>query len=61
MLRQYMELKAERPGVILLIRVGDFFEAYGVDATLIAAALDITLMGRDVNCMDVTPPMSGVP
>ena len=61
MLRQYMELKAERPEVILLIRVGDFFEAYGVDATLIAAALDITLTGRDVNGMDERLPMAGVP
>ena len=61
MLRQYMELKAERPEVILLIRVGDFFEAYGVDATLIAAALDITLTGRDVNGMEERLPMAGVP
>ena len=52
MLRQYMELKAERPGVILLIRVGDFFEAYGEDATRIAEALEITLTGRDVNGME---------
>ncbi len=56
-----MELKAERPEVILLIRVGDFFEAYGEDATRIAEALEITLTGRDVNGREERLPMAGVP
>lgn len=32
MLRQYVELKSERPDVVLMMRVGDFYEAYGEDA-----------------------------
>ncbi len=31
MLRQYVQLKSERPDVVLLMRVGDFYEAYGED------------------------------
>lgn len=61
MLRQYMEIKAERPETILLIRVGDFFEAYGADATTIATALEITLTGRDISGWDERLPMAGVP
>ena len=32
MLRQYVELKSARPDVVLMMRVGDFHEAYGEDA-----------------------------
>jgi DNA mismatch repair protein MutS len=61
MLRQYMEFKAERPEVILLMRVGDFYEAYGDDATRIADELNITLTGREVQGMEERFPMAGVP
>ncbi|MBC8140765.1 MAG: DNA mismatch repair protein MutS [Armatimonadetes bacterium] len=61
MLRQYVETKAERPDVILLMRVGDFYEAYGDDAELIAGLLNITLTGREVAGLDTKYPMSGVP
>ena len=61
MLRQYVETKMERPDVVLLIRVGDFFEAYGEDATLISEQLGITLTGRDIQGMTERYPMAGVP
>ncbi|GAB4454056.1 MAG: DNA mismatch repair protein MutS [Armatimonadaceae bacterium] len=61
MLRQYMEFKTERPEVILLMRVGDFYEAYGDDATLIADELNITLTGREIQGMAERFPMAGVP
>ena len=47
MLRQYFAVKAEHPGVILAMRVGDFYEFYGEDAEKAAAALEITLTGRE--------------
>ncbi|MEQ1933010.1 MAG: DNA mismatch repair protein MutS [Fimbriimonadaceae bacterium] len=47
MLQQYFRIKAEQPGVILAMRVGDFYEFYGEDAEIAAAALEITLTGRD--------------
>jgi DNA mismatch repair protein MutS len=61
MLRQYVQLKEERPDVILLMRVGDFFEAYGDDAELIARELHITLTGREIQGMADRYPMAGVP
>lgn len=61
MLRQYVELKAERPDVILLMRVGDFYEAYGEDAETIANVLNITLTGREVSGLSEKYPMAGVP
>jgi len=33
---------AKRPSVILLIRVGDFYEAYGEDATILSGMLGMT-------------------
>lgn len=47
MLRQYFAAKAEHPGVVLAMRVGDFYEFYGEDAETAARALEITLTGRE--------------
>ncbi len=56
---QYFRARAEHPNVVLLMRVGDFYEAYGEDAETIAAALNITLTGRDDSGSRVA--MAGVP
>ncbi|MFM7320779.1 MAG: DNA mismatch repair protein MutS [Armatimonadota bacterium] len=61
MLRQYVSLKEERPDVLLLMRVGDFYEAYGDDAVIIARELEIALTGRDVQGLEERYPMAGVP
>ena len=61
MLRQYIELKNERPDVVLLMRVGDFYEAYGEDAETIAGQLEITLTGREIQGIPHKFPMAGVP
>ena len=61
MLRQYFDFKAERPEVILLMRVGDFFEAYGDDAETVARELEITLTGREDKQSASRIPMAGVP
>lgn len=47
MLQQYFRAKEEHPGVLLAMRVGDFYEFYGSDAEDAAAALEITLTSRD--------------
>jgi DNA mismatch repair protein MutS len=47
MLRQYYAAKAEHPGVLMAIRIGDFYEFYGDDADQAAAVLEITLTGRE--------------
>lgn len=59
LLQLYFATRLEHPGTILLMRVGDFFEAYGDDAETIATDLEITLTSR----MDggTRVPMAGVP
>ncbi len=59
LLKQYFATRREHPGVILLMRVGDFFEAYGPDAETIARLLQITLTGREDGGTRI--PMAGVP
>jgi DNA mismatch repair protein MutS len=59
MMQQYFRAKAEHPGVLLAMRVGDFYEFYGEDAESAAAALEITLTGREDGGSRL--PMAGVP
>ncbi len=60
MLQQYFQAKEEHPGVLLAMRVGDFYEFYGEDAETAAAALEITLTGRE-DGSNGRIPMAGVP
>ena len=41
--KQFDELKAEKPDVLLLFRVGDFYETYEDDAVTASDVLGITL------------------
>lgn len=59
LMQQYFGARSEHPGVLLLMRVGDFYEAYGEDAQTIASVLNITLTARDDGGSRV--PMAGVP
>jgi DNA mismatch repair protein MutS len=60
MLQQYFEAREEHPGVLLAMRVGDFYEFYGDDAVTAAQSLEITLTGRD-DGENGRIPMAGVP
>lgn len=60
MLQQYFAIKAEHPGVLLAMRVGDFYEFYGEDAETAAASVEITLTGREDGANGRIP-MAGVP
>ncbi|TAM74892.1 DNA mismatch repair protein MutS [bacterium] len=44
---QYFGIKARYPEAVLLMRVGDFYEAYGEDAETIARALQIALTSKE--------------
>ncbi|MBS1702227.1 MAG: DNA mismatch repair protein MutS [Armatimonadetes bacterium] len=59
MLQQYFTAKAEHPGVLLAMRVGDFYEFYGEDAETAASALEITLTAKADGGDKI--PMAGVP
>lgn len=60
MVRQFVEVKQQYPGVILFYRMGDFYETFFEDAIITARALEITLTGRDAGKLGRIP-MAGVP
>jgi DNA mismatch repair protein MutS len=60
MLQQYFAAREEHPGVLMAMRVGDFYEFYGDDAETAASALEITLTGRE-DGENGRIPMAGVP
>lgn len=56
MMQQYRDAKAQHPGMIMLFRMGDFFETFDEDAELVSRVLGLTLTSRDNGI-----PMAGVP
>src|SRR6516165_7552903 len=56
MMQQYREAKTRHPGMLLLFRMGDFYELFDDDAELVARVLGLTLTSRDK-----TIPMAGFP
>ncbi len=60
MMLQYLELKKQYPGCLLLFRLGDFYELFLDDAKLGAEILGITLTSR-ARGKDGRIPMAGVP
>ncbi len=60
MYRQYRELKQRHPGLLLLFRLGDFYELFEADAETAAAALELTLTSREMG-KGRRVPMCGIP
>ncbi|HEY3282545.1 MAG TPA: DNA mismatch repair protein MutS [Armatimonadota bacterium] len=60
MLTQYREIKRQHPQVLLMFRLGDFYELFGEDAELASRLLELTLTSRPVG-KDKRWPMCGVP
>ncbi|NTV46628.1 MAG: DNA mismatch repair protein MutS [Chlorobiales bacterium] len=60
MMRQYEKVKSQYPGVLLLFRVGDFYEAFYDDAKQISESLNIVLTRRS-NGAAAEVPMAGFP
>ncbi len=54
-MKQYMEIKKKYPDCILLYRMGDFYELFFEDATLVAPILEITLTSRNKGKEDSVP------
>jgi len=59
-MRQYLEIKRENPDVILLYRLGDFYETFFEDAHVMARELELTLTGRDAGAIGRIP-LAGIP
>ncbi|MBM4250420.1 MAG: DNA mismatch repair protein MutS [Deltaproteobacteria bacterium] len=60
MMRQYWELKSRCGDAILFFRMGDFYEIFGGDATLVAPLLELVLTSRERGD-DQKIPFCGVP
>jgi DNA mismatch repair protein MutS len=56
MMQQYQEAKERHPGMLLLFRMGDFYELFNADAEVASRVLGLTLTSRDK-----TIPMAGFP
>ena len=60
MMRQYIDIKNSNPDVIILFRLGDFYEVFFEDAVLVSRELELTLTGRAAG-LEERVPMCGVP
>lgn len=60
MFRQYNSIKRQYPDVLLLFRMGDFYELFGEDAKVAAQELELTLTSREAG-KGSRIPMCGVP
>ena len=60
LMRQYNSIKRQVPGMLLLFRLGDFYELFFEDAVTAARELEITLTSRNKE-KGAAIPMCGVP
>ena len=57
---QYLAIKKQYPDIILLFRLGDFYETFDDDARIVSAVCDVVLTSRPVGS-DERVPLAGVP
>jgi len=60
MMEQYLEIKADHPGLLLFYRMGDFYELFFEDAEIASKTLGIVLTKRGKH-QGLDIPMCGVP
>ena len=60
-MQQYLDMKTECPGTVLLFRLGDFYESFFDDAKIVSRALDLVLTRRGTGADGAEIPMCGVP
>ena len=59
-MKQYNAIKAKYPDALLLFRVGDFYETFGIDAVKASKILDIILTKRGAGSQSETE-LAGFP
>ena len=59
-MQKFLEIKKEHPGTLLLYRMGDFYETFFEDASLISRELEIALTGRECGVLGRIP-LAGIP
>ncbi len=60
MMKQYMDIKDKHEDVVLLFRLGDFYELFFEDAINISRELELTLTGKNAG-LNERIPMCGIP
>ena len=60
MMRQYLSIKLKNQDLVLLYRLGDFYECFMEDAELISKVLELTLTSKDGGELGKVP-MAGIP
>ncbi len=58
---QYLEIKRQHQDVILLYRLGDFYETFFEDAITMSRELELTLTGKDAGAKMGRIPLAGIP
>ncbi len=58
--QQYLRIKKQFPDVIVLFRLGDFYETFDEDARIVSEVCNIVLTGRDMGTGQRVP-LAGVP
>ena len=61
MMKQYLDIKKQHPGDLLLFRMGDFYESFYDDAREISSLLGITLTAREKSGEGDGIPLAGFP
>ncbi len=59
-MKQYLAIKKENPKMLLLYRLGDFYETFFEDAILLSKVLEIALTSRDAGPLGRIP-LAGIP
>ncbi|MDD3028135.1 MAG: DNA mismatch repair protein MutS [Erysipelotrichaceae bacterium] len=60
MMQQYLDIKKEHQDMVLMFRLGDFYEMFFDDALAVSKALNLTLTGKNAGVKERVP-MCGVP
>jgi DNA mismatch repair protein MutS len=60
-MQQYLKIKRQHQGVILLYRLGDFYETFFEDALLMSRELELTLTGKEAGQNLGRVPLAGIP
>ncbi len=58
--QQYLRIKKQFPDVIVMFRLGDFYETFDDDAKIVSEVCNIVLTGRDMGTGQRVP-LAGVP
>ena len=58
--KQYLDIKTQHSGELLLFRMGDFYETFDDDALIISRDLDIALTSREMGKGERIP-LAGIP